>query len=189
MSDIADNGVFVSILMVTYNHAPYIEQAVNSILIQETDFPYEIVIGEDCSTDNTRAIAIRLQQQYPDKVRLLLHKQNLGYFGSRNFLTTLEACRGNYIAMLDGDDYWTSPHKLQLQVDFMESHPDCSLSFHGMRSVFPNAPHLPETVDRFAPGKELYSLKDVIHGHLMKTASMMFRGPVEVPVLPTRAMT
>lgn len=112
----AGNRMKVSVLMITYNHEKFIAQAIDSILMQQVNFDYEIVIGEDCSTDGTRAIVIQYQKEYPDKIRLLLPEENLGMH--KNFVQTFRACQGEYIALLEGDDYWTSPRKLQKQVDF-----------------------------------------------------------------------
>lgn len=119
----------VSICMVTYNHGKYIRQAIESALAQKTDFDYELVIGEDCSTDGTREIVAEFQSRYPERIRATLYPTNMGaYF---NGTQTLLACRGaEYIAFLDGDDYWTSADKLQKQVDYLDRHPDCSLCFH-----------------------------------------------------------
>ncbi len=117
--------VRVSVAMITYNHERYIEQAVRSVLIQTVDFPYEIVIGEDCSTDRTREILIELQRQHPDRIRLLEHPRNLGMLP--NFVATLKACQGKYVALLEGDDYWVDDTKLQRQVDFLDAHPECSI--------------------------------------------------------------
>lgn len=115
----------VSVCMITYNHEPYIAQAIESVLMQQTDFPVELVIGEDCSTDNTRAIVCDYRERYPRRIHLLLPEYNLGMFP--NFVATLQACDGRYIALLEGDDYWTDPFKLQKQVDFLEVHPEYGL--------------------------------------------------------------
>lgn len=120
----------VSVVMISYNHEKYIEQAVRSVLMQETDFEYEIIIGEDCSTDRTREILVKLQQENPEKMRLILHHRNMGMIP--NFVSVLGSARGQYIALLEGDDYWTSPHKLQRQVDYMEAHLECAVCFHGV---------------------------------------------------------
>ena len=117
----------VSVLMITYNHAPYIAQALDSILAQERDFDLEIVIGEDCSTDHTRAIVLDYQRRYPDIVRPLLPSRNIG--AMNNQIQVMEACRGRYVAILEGDDYWTDASKLQRQVAYLESHPTAALVF------------------------------------------------------------
>ena len=112
----------VSILTITYNHAQFIAQAIDSFLMQKTTFNFEIVIGEDCSTDNTRKIILDYQSKYPDKIKLLKKDKNLGI--ESNFFKTLQACKGKYIAICDGDDYWTDDKKLQKQVSFLENHKD-----------------------------------------------------------------
>lgn len=104
--------------MITYNHEKYIIQAIEGVLMQKTSFPIKLVIGEDCSTDNTRRICIEYKEKYPEKIELLLPEKNLGMIP--NFINTLKACTGKYIALCDGDDYWTDPNKLQKQVDFLE---------------------------------------------------------------------
>jgi glycosyltransferase involved in cell wall biosynthesis len=114
--------------MITYNHEQYVEQAVRSALMQQTSFDFEIVIGEDCSTDRTLEIVRELQQAHPSMIRVLARDQNIGV--QRNFVETFSACSGQYIALLEGDDFWTSPQKLQKQADFLDAHPECALCFH-----------------------------------------------------------
>ncbi len=96
--------------------------------MQKCDFDFDIVVGEDCSTDNTRTILLEYQKKYPSKFRLLLHEKNIG--AMNNQMETLSACKGKYIALCEGDDYWTDPLKLQKQVDFLESHEDYNGVFH-----------------------------------------------------------
>lgn len=117
----------VSVKMITYNHAPFITQAIEGILRQKTTFPFELVIGEDCSTDGTREIVIDYQKKHPDIIRVITSDKNVGM--KRNGLRTLKACQGKYIAFCEGDDYWHHPGKLQKQVDYMERHPECGLVF------------------------------------------------------------
>ena len=123
-----DNPPLVSVRLVTYNHEHYIAQCLEGVLMQRTDFPFEVIIGEDCSQDRTREIVVAYAEKFPGKFRLLLHDQNLGV--ARNILSIYQACRGKYHAMLEGDDYWIDPLKLQKQVDFLDAHPDYSLCFH-----------------------------------------------------------
>ncbi len=115
----------LSVMMITYNHEQFIEQAIRSALGQQTDFDYEIVIGEDCSTDRTREIVMDFYRRYPERIVPVLPEQNVGMM--RNFMDTLSACRGQYIAFLEGDDYWASRDKLQRQVDFLDTHPDYAI--------------------------------------------------------------
>lgn len=118
----------VSVCMITYNHAPYVAEAIEGVMMQECDFPVELIIGEDCSTDHTRDVLLKYKGQYPDRIRLLLREKNIGM--QRNFIETLQSCSGKYIALCEGDDYWTDPYKLQKQVDFFENNKEYIVSFH-----------------------------------------------------------
>lgn len=111
----------VSVLVITYNHEPFLGQALDSVLAQQTDFEVEIVVGEDCSTDGTRAVLCGYARRYPSRLRLLLHERNLGI--RENHLAVLAACRGEYVALLEGDDLWPVPHKLQRQVELLDADP------------------------------------------------------------------
>ncbi|WP_194778167.1 glycosyltransferase family 2 protein [Pararhodonellum marinum] len=123
----------LSVWITTYNHEAFIAQALDSVLMQQTDFDFEIVIGEDCSTDQTRAIVLRYKQNYPEKIRLFLPEKNLGM--AKMFEATYALCQGEYLAWLDGDDYWTDPQKLQTQVDFLDQNPDFVLSSHSVKRL------------------------------------------------------
>jgi len=114
--------------MVTYNHEKFIAEAIESVLMQQRSFPIELVIGEDCSTDNTREIVATFAREHPIVIRPLLHEKNVG--PHRNHVAVLDACRGEYIAFLDGDDYWTELAKLQQQVEFLDANPAYSMCFH-----------------------------------------------------------
>jgi glycosyltransferase involved in cell wall biosynthesis len=120
-------SIKVSICMVAYNHERFIAQAIESVMMQIADFDYELVIGEDKSTDTTREICLAYQAQYPDKIRVLTPEVNLGMM--RNFAQTYAACTGEYVALLDGDDYWTSPTKLQTQVTALDANSDYTMCF------------------------------------------------------------
>jgi glycosyltransferase involved in cell wall biosynthesis len=135
--EVSDNSISrqpkASVRIITHNHAHFIAEALDSVLVQQVDFPLEIVVGEDCSSDGTTQIVLDYQKRHPDRIRVLLAKENLGKHtgnGRLNLIRTLEACRGEYIALLDGDDYWTNPQKLQKQIGFLESHPSYSASCH-----------------------------------------------------------
>jgi glycosyltransferase involved in cell wall biosynthesis len=118
----------VSVAMVTYNHEKYIDQAIQGVLNQQTEFPFELVIGEDCSLDDTRRIVLDYQQRFPHRVRAIISSTNVG--GPQNVLRVQQACQGKYIAFCEGDDYWHNPQKLQVQVGFLEANPDYGLA-HG----------------------------------------------------------
>ena len=119
----------VSVHMTTYNHEGFIRQAIEGVVMQETDFEYELVIGEDCSTDRTREICFEYQKKHPTKIRVLWSESNLWHIGG-NHKRVDARCRGKYIAYCEGDDYWTDPKKLQKQVEYMEAHPGCAGCFH-----------------------------------------------------------
>lgn len=123
-----DNPVKVSVFMLTYNHEECIEQALQSVFGQQHDFTFEVIIGDDNSTDKTREHIACYQKKYPDIIKPLFNRTNLGV--SRNALQVLDACRGQYVAILDGDDYWTDPFKLKTQIEFLDSHADFTLSCH-----------------------------------------------------------
>jgi len=108
----------VSVLVVAYNHEPYIREAIESVVSQQTDFEFEVIVGEDCSQDRTREICFELQREHPDKVRVLWANENV-YAGGGNYLRNLIRARGEYVALLDGDDYWIDAKKLQKQVDLL----------------------------------------------------------------------
>jgi len=120
----------VSVWMITYNHKPYIAQAIEGVLMQRTSFPFELVIGEDCSTDGTREVVLECQKRHPETIRVITSERNVGM--QLNELRTDKACRGKYIAYCEGDDYWHHPLKLQKQVDYLESHLDVGLVYTGM---------------------------------------------------------
>lgn len=114
-------------VMTTYNHESYIATAIESVLRQQTNFPIEIVIGEDCSTDRTLNIAMDYQAQYPEAIRIVRSESNVGW--RENYRRTIAAARGRYIALLDGDDYFTHRKKLQMQVDLLEANPDVGMCY------------------------------------------------------------
>jgi glycosyltransferase involved in cell wall biosynthesis len=115
----------VSVAMITFNHRPYIDQAVRSVLAQTTDFPFELVIGEDCSTDGTRERVVSLSRQEAAKIRLITSESNVGMHA--NSARTLAGCRGKYLAFCEGDDFWHDPTKLTRQVAMMEQQPQYSI--------------------------------------------------------------
>jgi glycosyltransferase involved in cell wall biosynthesis len=124
----------VSARIITYNQAPYIARTIDGVLQQKTNFPVELVIGEDCSTDGTKEIVEEYQKNYSDRIRIITSEANVGM--RTNGLRSGNACRGKYIAFCDGDDYWHDPDKLQRQVDYLENHPDCGLVYSSYDVVF-----------------------------------------------------
>jgi len=132
----------ISVCMITYNHEKYIAQAIESVLMQRTNFDYELIIGEDDSDDRTREIVLSYAERHPEKIRPLLNdRANVIYVNGRptgrwNLVNTMKQAKGEYIALLEGDDYWTDPNKLQKQVDFLESHGEYVICFHNVLISF-----------------------------------------------------
>jgi glycosyltransferase involved in cell wall biosynthesis len=170
----------VSVLMITYNHEKFIAQAIESVLMQHVNFKYEIVIGDDYSTDGTLGILDQYKRTYPDKIHLLLHDHNLGHAGKMNFISTLNACRGQYIAILEGDDYWTAPNKLQKQVDFLDTHPACAACFHNVNVLYEDQKQATHPF-HLEPLKDFFSLEDVVLNFFIPTCSTMFRNQLPNP--------
>lgn len=124
----------VSVCMVSYNQEKYIRTAVESVLRQKTSFPFEIIISDDCSSDNTVNILYELKSSCDNEITILIGAQNIGY--PNNQRRSLEAARGKYIALCDGDDYWTDSYKLQKQIDYLESNDDCAICFHNVVNIY-----------------------------------------------------
>lgn len=166
----------VSVMIITYNHEKFIAQALDSVLMQDVNFDYEILIGEDCSSDGTREFAMAYQKKHPDKIRLLLRDKNVGMM--QNWVQTFSACTGDYIAVLEGDDYWTSPFKLQKQVDFLDENPDFSICSHNVvvkheEGCVPNSEWLGQE------HAEVITLVDLLrYGSGGATCSLLFRNRV-----------
>lgn len=114
-----DKKIVVSIVVLTYNHEQYIREALDSILMQQVDFKYEIVVGDDCSTDETRVILESYERNFPGLFKVSYRVENIGT--TKNSYDVFMHCKGKYIAQLEGDDYWNDPYKLQTQVQFLEA--------------------------------------------------------------------
>ena len=125
------NEIMVSIICNTFNQEKYIERAIKGFLMQKTDFRYEVILHDDASTDGTADIVRKYEKKYPDIIKPIYETENQY---SKNVKITLDIslpkAKGKYFAMCEGDDYWVDPYKLQKQVDYMESHPDCTLCIH-----------------------------------------------------------
>ena len=130
-----DNEIKVSVCVVTYNQEKYIAECLQSLVDQETDFKFEIIVGEDCSTDKTREIVLEFQKKSPDIVKPLLHEKNVGAVS--NAIATYKNAKGKYICHMDGDDY-ALPGKLQIQYDLMEKQPNCVICAHDVQLVDKN---------------------------------------------------
>lgn len=170
----------VSVSVVTYQHVSYIKECLDSILMQQTDFPFEILLGEDESTDGTREVCIEYANKHPDKIRLFLRSRadviyiNGNPTGRYNFLENLKAAHGKYIAICEGDDYWTDPNKLQKQVDFLEANEDYAICYHRVYELpdgkDPELSNLNTSLQ-----EETYTIEDLAKGNFIHTPSVVFR--------------
>jgi glycosyltransferase involved in cell wall biosynthesis len=165
----------VSVLIVTYNQECYIGQAIESVLAQKVNFDYEIIIGDDCSTDGTRSLITEFQRLRPDRIKAILRDRNIG--ANRNFAGVAAASRGQYAAFLEGDDYWTATDKLQKQVDFLDAHPDRSICCSRVRYFYePGAETDNVTVDVWpACPAGSYTIEDVLKANFVATCSAVCR--------------
>ncbi|HPG64799.1 MAG TPA: glycosyltransferase [Saccharofermentans sp.] len=168
----------VSIITTTYQHAPYIRQCLDSILMQETDFPYELIIGEDGSTDGTREICIEYANKYPDKIRLFLRDRKLTQYVIKDGRTirfnghfARAAARGKYVAMCEGDDYWIDKKKLQKQVVVLDNtaYCMCCTNYFVLDSEKLRKVRVEET------GIREFTLRDVIKRNIVGTLTTVFR--------------
>lgn len=166
----------VCVDMIAYNQEAYIEKAIESVLMQQTNFKFVLVIGEDCSTDATREIVKRYQKNHPDKIILKLPENNLGML--YNETSNVALCNSKYLAWLEGDDYWTDPLKLQKQVDFLEANPDYVLCFHNVSVLQPDGNLVADYITKLP---EDYETIETLakSGNYIHTPSAVFRNIIQ----------
>ena len=172
MSPRQDAALAVSVLVVTYNHARFVRQALDSAIAQRLPQPFEVLVSEDCSTDGTREIVEEYAKRHPHLVRLLLSERNL--HSNEVVARGVRAARGRYVAVLDGDDYWTSDDKLGAQVAFLDVRPDVTICFHNVQVVDEHS----QTTGRLwnAPGQpEVSGLHELLRGNFIATSSVVYR--------------
>jgi glycosyltransferase involved in cell wall biosynthesis len=162
--------ICVSIFILTYNQEEFIGQTIESVLKQKTDFRYQLVLGEDYSTDNTRIICEKYAEENPDKIKLLPSERNLGLIN--NFIRTFKECDGKYVAICDGDDYWIDPLKLQKQVNFLENNPAYSIVFTGIKFLYANGDSDKVVWDKL---KETSNFEDLIFSNFIPSVTALFR--------------
>lgn len=166
----------LTVLTLAYNHVKYIGEAIESVLAQRTDFPVEHIIVDHCSTDGTQDIITAYADKYASIRPVLLARR--GRIGS-NVHALFSRCRSQYVALCDGDDYFTDPLKLQKQVDFLEAHPDYAISFHPVRVIYEDDPYAdgvfppPALLPRGV--RETYYLADLLRGNIIQTNSAVYR--------------
>lgn len=164
-----DSEIMVSVIVLTYNHETYIAQALESILMQKTDFPFEILVGDDSSTDRTLEIVEEYQKKNPGIIRIIRHEKNVG--AARNAYDTVTTSTGRYLANCEGDDYWTDPYKLKTQVEFLENHHEFIGCTHQVTLVDKNGEPLPHEKLEWVSDKKIFTLKDfrgiMLPGHVV----------------------
>lgn len=173
-----DNPI-LSIDSITYNHEKYIAKAIEGFLMQETDFPFEILINEDCSTDNTASIIKEFEKNYPNIIKPIYQKENQYSKGVEQDFNFPRA-KGKYIALCEGDDYWTDPLKLQKQVDFLEKNDEYILSYHKTRKVNEEGVLITDEVDAVNHDLDADQLKCA--EEYIQTCTVVFR---HIPLKPT----
>ncbi|MEO8066925.1 MAG: glycosyltransferase [Flavobacteriales bacterium] len=181
----AADGELLKVFMITYNHEAFVSEAVESVMMQRTDLPVLLVIGEDKSTDGTRAIVQELAGRYPDRIKLILHETNLG--ASRTGFDVWEEClkESSYVAIIEGDDLWIDPLKLQKQVDVLRANGEVSMCFHnawnqqpdGSRSDYVRAWLGKEKVDH------RFTTADIIACNCIPTVSICLRNTPQLKLL------
>jgi glycosyltransferase involved in cell wall biosynthesis len=175
------NGPLLTVCMITYNHEKYIRRAIDSVLSQRVNFQFNICLGEDDSDDGTRIICVEYANKYPDKIRLLLGTRSEVVYiegrpsGIRNFCKVIDAAEGEYIAFLEGDDYWSDPDKLQRQMDFLQANSDCSMVGHLWLVDYGSRFEISHL--KFPSRPWRYSITDFISGSYLHIGSIVSRRP------------
>ncbi len=172
-----EKKIMVSICCLTYNQEAYVRQALEGVVGQKTSFSYEILIHDDASTDRTAKIIREYALLYPDRVKPILQTENQYAKGLTNVSGTYNfpRAKGRYIAMCEGDDYWTDPYKLQKQVDFLESHPGCSLVFHSARIQVMGRAFTEQKMRPYKKSRKVTPEEIINKTSGYPTASLMFR--------------
>lgn len=171
----ADQEMMVSIICSTFNHEPFIADAIESFVMQKTNFPFEIVINDDASEDSTAMIIREYALKYPNLIKPILQIENQHQKGIKGLYNCRQIATGKYIAICEGDDFWTEPNKLQKQVDYMESHPECALCVHAAYNILPDKRRLRRSI-RASKNDSQFSTEEVIQGGggLFATNSILY---------------
>jgi glycosyltransferase involved in cell wall biosynthesis len=163
----------VSVVVVTYNHERFIDRALASVMSQETDFDFEVIVSEDDSTDATRRIVLRWQERHPTRLKTILSERNLRT--NEVVARGLRAASGEYVALLDGDDHWSSPRKLKRQATFLDENPDCALCFHNAEVIDESGNAIEGRRWTRDDRRSRSGLEDIWFGNDIATCSVMFR--------------
>ena len=170
-------NIKLSIICLAYNQEPFIRECLNGFVMQKTNFPFEVLINDDASTDKTADIIREYEAKYPHLFRCVYQTEN--QWGKKEIGKDIlfPMIRGQYVALCEGDDYWTDPLKLQKQVDFLDAHPDFSVCFHPV-TVHYNDASLPDEIfpeDKYRLYKTELSLKDLLDHNFIQTNSVVYR--------------
>lgn len=162
--------ISLSVCLITRNHAHYIKRSLESIVEQFGYVDMEVIIGDDCSDDGTSEIAAEFALKYPGIIRHLRHEPRVG--GSDNYISVLKEAHGDFIAYLDGDDYWL-PGKIKRQIDYMKSNPGCAATYSNSLAITESG----ETIGRFNDAPDIkFTVSDLVNrGNFLNTSSMIFR--------------
>ena len=169
------DNLMVSICSITYNHAPYIQECLDGFLMQKCDFEYEVLIHDDASTDGTAKIIKEYQEKYPHIIKPIFQTENQWSQGIRNIQSryNFSRAKGKYIALCEGDDYWTDPLKLQKQVDFLEENEEYVLTFHDVKIVNNDQIISPNKIPQ--KNRRDLSAKEMCGSITIPTLSIVFR--------------
>lgn len=176
-----ENKLKVTVCVVTYNQEKYIAECLQSLVEQQTDFKFEIVVSDDCSTDNTRKIVSDFYERYPGLFRVFLHEENMGAL--KNFKFVHGQAAGKYIAHMDGDDY-ALPGKLQTQADFLDENPDCNIVFHRMNFICGDEYIETNFLSSELVNKKFNQLDVIEYGAIGANSSRMYRSLLRNLPLP-----
>ena len=164
----------VSVIMITYGHEKYIQKAIEGVFLQKTNFPVELIIANDCSPDNTDELVKEIIKKSPSNIEVKYTKHEINKGMNPNFTWAYQQAQGKYVAICDGDDYWTDENKLQKQIDFLEQNSDYSISCHNIfllngDTLSSDSPYDKENT------QDTYTLEDLACRNIVPTLSSVFR--------------
>jgi glycosyltransferase involved in cell wall biosynthesis len=167
--------MLVSIIMIAYKHENYIREAIEGVLMQQTNFEFELIISDDGSPDQTNEVISDCIARHPkrESIKYFNQQKNLGM--QANFIFALSQCNGKYIALCEGDDYWTDPLKLQKQVDYISNHENCNLVFTDVQLLEEAENKLKENWAGIT--RDIYEFKDLVERNVITTCTVLFRNP------------
>ena len=175
----------LSICCITYNHEKYIADALESFLMQETTFPYEIIVHDDASTDKTADIIKEYEKKYPNKIKPIYQKENQFSKGKKiTFECVIPHVTGSYIAFCEGDDYWSDKNKIQKQIEFLEIEKECSSCFHGVEVANTDKKPIGRYLGPVGRGSKEYAMRDNIRGGVLHISSLVIRSDTLVDCIP-----